>query len=128
MFILFPLIRKSLIVYPLSDFYPTDVKFPSKPDFLQTNLPSVKSIWSSVSPALNAYEKEIDDIIKKINETEFMQLNYIKDISSKINFIPDIKYKPPLFNVSWELDEFRERNLVSIVCGLMHFKLIMICN
>lgn len=59
-----------------------------------------------------------------------MQLNYIKDASSKINFVPDIKHKPPLFNVSWESDEFRERNLVNAVCGLINFKALMIftCN
>ena len=55
----------------------------------------------------------------KLNETKFMRLNHIKDLSSKINFVPDINYKPPLFNVSWELDQFRERNLVSTHSGFL---------
>ena len=106
----FPLIRKSLIVNPLSDFYPIDVQFPNKPNL--PNLTSMSSIWESVSPALDAYEQHIDDIIQRLEDAELKQLDFIKDVSLNVHIIPDI-YNAPQFNVSWELDLFRERNLVS---------------
>ena len=109
MFEHFPLIRKSLIVNPLSDFYPIDVQFPSKPSL--PNLPSMDSVWKSVSPSLGTYEQQIEDIIQRLRDAELKQIDFIKNISLNVNIIPDI-YNVPQFNVSWELDKFRERNLV----------------